>query len=955
MTAELSAQTLPAGQPVAAVVLDLDGRALSDLALVGLIDTKVGQPLALPDVRESIVHLMGLGRFEDVRVHAVPDGRGLTLRYELRSLRTVKAIELRGHLGLPERELRDAVVERFGASPPVGRAGDIALALREFLAQRGFDRATVAPRQIGAGERSAGPVLVMDVDAGLRTVVGGIAVQGPIPRETVLHELDVHPGAPYDATALLQQVDRYARKLKADGHYRATVESIPRSTGDGRTVDLAIRIDLGPVVRVAFEGDPLPVEALADLVPIARERSADQDLLEDSKLRLERYLRGQGYRDPRVDFSSRQEDHQLTIVFNIRRGPRFRVGDVRVSGNQSLALDDLRPSILVRSGEPFVDAQLESTRAALADHYQRAGYADVAVAIGTSLRDPARSASPGLREIDVRITIDERVRTVVGQILIEGSASVSEGVLREAMLSKPGAPFYRPQVVRDVDRVLLEYRDRGYQLVAIDPDIRFSEDRRIVDVRFLIREGPQIFVDHVLIVGNTRTSADTIERQLLVKPGQPLSITAVLESRRRLSALGLFRRIDITELQHGTETRRDILVTVEEAPVSSFGFGGGVEGGERLRRTTESPDRATERFEFAPRGFVEIGRRNLWGKNRSVNLYTRVSVRPPAERLLPDGETKRGLSFREYRVVGVFREPDIFGTDADGQITGVLEQAVRSSFNFRRRSARLELAQRLTPRVSVVGRYSFDRAELFDEQFNTGDRLLIDRIFPNVRLSSIAGSMLRDTRDDALEPTKGTLIGIDGQLTARAIGAEVGFSKTFLQGFTYRRLPGRRPIVFAAGARLGLADGFAREVPATGPEGTAIVEIVEDVPASERFFAGGDTTVRGFVLDRLGAAGTIDVDGFPRGGNALMILNAEIRLPVWRDLGAVGFIDAGNVFAQVDDFDFGEIRGAVGFGLRYRSPVGPIRVDLGFALDRREIGGRPERLPVLHISIGQAF
>ena len=203
--------------------------------------------------------------------------------------------------------------------------------------------------------------------------------------------------------------------------------------------------------------------------------------------------------------------------------------------------------------------------------------------------------------------------------------------------------------------------------------------------------------------------------------------------------------------------------------------------------------------------------------------------------------------------------------------------------------------------------------------------------------------------------------------------SEVGFAKTFLQGFVYRPWPGSRRIIIAAGARLGLARGFFRDVevtdetgnPAFGPDGEPITVRLADLPASKRFFAGGDTTVRGFVLDRLGddashaapgAEPTIDRNGFPLGGNAMVVLNSEIRFPVWRDLGAVAFLDAGNVFDRVGNLDLRRIRGAAGFGIRYRSPIGPVRVDLGFKLDRRRFAsGEQERLTALHISIGQAF
>ena len=193
-------------------------------------------------------------------------------------------------------------------------------------------------------------------------------------------------------------------------------------------------------------------------------------------------------------------------------------------------------------------------------------------------------------------------------------------------------------------------------------------------------------------------------------------------------------------------------------------------------------------------------------------------------------------------------------------------------------------------------------------------------------------------------PHAAPLIGWDNDVAARVIGSEVGFVKTFAQGFIYRRLPGRRATIFAAGARLGLAAGFphdevplldADDKPVLEPDGEPIIEVVTDVPASERFFAGGDTSVRGYALDRLGIPfQTIDANEFPTGGNAVLILNAELRVPVFGGLGAVGFMDAGQVFNRVSDFDFGEIKPTAGLGLRYLSPIGPIRVDVGFKLDR---------------------
>jgi outer membrane translocation and assembly module TamA len=233
-----------------------------------------------------------------------------------------------------------------------------------------------------------------------------------------------------------------------------------------------------------------------------------------------------------------------------------------------------------------------------------------------------------------------------------------------------------------------------------------------------------------------------------------------------------------------------------------------------------------------------------------------------------------------------------------------------------------------------------------------------------VRLSSVTTSVIRDTRDDPLDPGRGLFVAVDGELAGRSIGSEVGFAKTLLQGFLYRRLPGPRRIVIAGGARLGLARGLRRDVPRigddgqslVGPDGEALVDVVTDLPAAERYFAGGDSTVRGFAQDRLGQAATLDRNGLPTGGNALLIFNSELRVPVWRGLIAAAFVDAGNVFLRASDLDLGGVRGAAGFGVRYLSPIGPIRIDLGFKLARQTFAnGSREGRTALHITVGQAF
>jgi outer membrane protein insertion porin family len=552
--------------------------------------------------------------------------------------------------------------------------------------------------------------------------------------------------------------------------------------------------------------------------------------------------------------------------------------------------------------------------------------------------------------VAIRIEVVENVRTVVNSVSLEGNTSVPAEELTAGLLLGPGEPFSAGRLALDRDAIELRYANRGFQNVSVETRPGLSGDRRAADVVFTVREGPRMFVDHVLIVGNDRTRTETIERELRFRSGDPLGLEAISESQRRLAALGLFRRARITQLGRSDQTRRDVLVSVDEAPLTTIGYGGGVEVRRRIVRASDDPRFASETIEFAPRATFEVGRRNLFGTNRSVNLFTSGSLHNRSSAVFANqpelpvtASTEWG--FPQYRVVGQFRQPRIRGSNADFRVTGTLEQQIRSSFNFRRSSASAELAMRLSPRVSVSGGYQIQRNRVFNQSSNAQQNV-IDRLFPTVRLSSFVASILRDTRDDPVDPTTGQFFTANGQLAAQVIGSEVSYVKTFMTAQSFRTLPGARGIVFANSVRVGSAVGFRN---ATG---------ARDLPSSERFFAGGDTTVRGFTLDRLGvrhvppeSSDTIDQGGFPLGGNGLLIFNGELRVPLRAGVRVVGFADVGQVYRTMSDVRVTELRPALGFGFRYKSPVGPLRFDMGVKVPRRY----DEARTAWFITFGEAF
>jgi outer membrane protein assembly complex protein YaeT len=722
---------------------------------------------------------------------------------------------------------------------------------------------------------------------------------------------------------------------------------------------VTVNIARGPRVVIAFSGDPLPPNERERLVPVREEGAADEDLLEDAARNIEGYFFARGYRDATVEFTQVEKDGELVITFDVERGPRFLVNEITITGNTAFSTMQLRELLQLGPGDLFVDAVLDAGVAAMRNQYRASGFTQTGIKRNDAVLPPEDPADPD-RAVDIAVAIAEGPRTLVRSVAFSGNMAVTEAELRLTITLAPGTPYAEADVATAREVLELEYRNRGYDTVSVTADTTRADGETQADVAFRIIEGPQSIVDHVIILGNERTSPDTIRRELRLVEGRPLGYADIIESRGQLMALGLFSGVQIEPApQVGPSGRRDVIVRVQEAPANTFGFGGGLEGASRLRQ--DELGQAEERFEIAPRGFIEIGRRNLWGKNRSVNLFTRVSLRSREIAITDQGvalerPTDR-VGFNEYRVIGTFREPRLVGSSAELLVTGILEQGIRSSFNFGRRIVRAEAGMGLSQRFSAAARYSFERTELFDEKFQQDDDpVLIDRLFPQIRLSKIAGSLIHDTRDDPADSSRGTLLIVDGDLAARSLGSEVGFVKTYIQGFTFHRLPTQRRIVAAFAGRLGAAHGFAREVTRTTADGAQVVDVIQDLPASERFFAGGDTSVRGFSLDRLGNENTISATGFPTGGNSVIVLSSELRVTTFSPLQVVGFLDAGNVYPRAGDLDLTDLRPAAGLGLRYRSPVGPIRFDLGFNLDPRElVPGRPERRTVFHISLGQAF
>jgi outer membrane protein insertion porin family len=329
-------------------------------------------------------------------------------------------------------------------------------------------------------------------------------------RASLERQLGIERGAPYEPPQLQQRLDEFTTKLRKRGFYEATASQRATISEDKRSVDLTLTVRSGPVVTLRFEGDPLPADRLKELVPVERESSATEDLLEDSIVAIRAYLRQQGYWKGDASWRREEGEGTLALVFQIKKGMRYFVAEpVQLSGNEAISADEIRTMIAVKPGELFVESALSVATAAITELYRQRGFASAAVKYSVAEIDPRR---PDEGLIRPTITISEGPRTIVGTVQITGNSALSEGELRARLKLAEGQPFYQPQLIADRDELIVEYLNNGFASADVTVTPTFSSDRSRADLTFAVQEGPQTIVDHILIVGNTHTDPRVITR-----------------------------------------------------------------------------------------------------------------------------------------------------------------------------------------------------------------------------------------------------------------------------------------------------------------------------------------------------------------------------------------------------------------------------------------------------------
>ena len=413
------------GKTVVELRLRVKGVSVQSVELVEIIETRTGAPLEMAAVRESMAHLFGLGLYQDVQVDASLERDGVVLTYNLIPAQRVRRIAFDGSLALPETDLRRLIVERHGSSPSFARSAQAVATLQTLYRDRGYPAAEITVR-MGNEADPSNMTMIFAIRPGARARIEAIDVQGTPrdPAPQVLNALDLRVGDEYDGVEIEERLAQYANALRAQGYYEARVAHFPRYATADSAVNIVLTIDPGPRVEIVFQGDTLAADDRDRLVPIAREHSVDEDLLEDSKFGIERHFRERGYCNPRVDYERAAAGgakpdggaEVLRVTFTITRGPQCMVEQAEVTGNGVITSAELAPLVLTKAGQPFSDSTIGSDAMRIQGYYRQRGFSAVKVTSQVERREP----KAGSEFVRVRLVIAEGVRSVLESVNFQG-------------------------------------------------------------------------------------------------------------------------------------------------------------------------------------------------------------------------------------------------------------------------------------------------------------------------------------------------------------------------------------------------------------------------------------------------------------------------------------------------------------------------------------------------------
>jgi outer membrane protein assembly complex protein YaeT len=924
--------------------------------LGSLVPLTPGQLFDPQKVREAIENLYATGRYREVKVEGTRQDGGVALQLITRNAFFIGRVQIEGVPEPPNRaQLVNATKLTLGGE---FRNEDLLQAvsnLQNRLVANGFFDARIDP-STESDESTSQVTIDFRVDPGPRARLTEPVIQGLsgpqrrffLDRTRWRRFFGLLGWQILTESRVQRGLERARRSFAAQDYLlnRVTLNSINPLPQQQRAQP-NVSVELGPKVSVRAAGAKISRSRLRQLVPVYQEQAVDRDLLLEGQRNITEYFQARGYFDTKVSFDLRREsDGRQSVIYQIDPGARSRLVRLDISGNTSFPLSTLRERMAItpaswlrwRRGR-FSESLLRSDIDSIRELYQSNGFRDVRVTSRTEVSQGGKAGS-----IAVSVNVEEGPLWMVARQELAGVSPDLQPAIEQLLSSAPGQPFSESNLAVDRDNVLNYYYNRGFPDAAVDWVVSPAAEPNQVNVRFQITEGERQFVRGFLVSGLKTSDPDMVYERLRLSPGDALSQARLVESQRRLYDLGIFARVEnAIQNPEGSESRKFVIYQFEEARKYSLNFGIGAEIA-RIGGGTPNFDAPAGEAGFSPRASFGLTRTNFLGVGHTVGMQTR-------------------LSNIQQRLIGTYLAPQFKGRENLALTVSTVYDVSRDirTFEGRRLEGSAQLSQKLSRALTLQTRFSYRR--------NTVRNLAIDdSLVPiysrPVRVGILSGTVFQDRRDSPVDSTRGYYNSIDIGLASKGFASQTDYLRVLARNSTYHRLA--RDIVVARSTTLGwiraLGDGGA-----------------DEIPLPERYFSGGAATHRGFPDNQ---AGPRDLrTGFPLGGSGLFTNNLELRLPlVGENLGGVLFHDAGNVYSSLRrvsfrvsqrnlrDFDY--MVHAAGIGVRYKTPVGPVRVDFAyspnspsFQFERRS--EMPGVAPVIitqrinrfqfHFSLGQTF
>ncbi|MGB6688659.1 MAG: POTRA domain-containing protein [Terracidiphilus sp.] len=943
-------------------LVELAGRPNTDLSkLAVLLEQKAGQPFSRDKIDRTAAALKTAGGFQEVRIQVEPAANGVRVIFVLEPAVYFGIFTFPGAERFPYSQLVQASNYPIQTPFSADEVEQDRQKLVNFFRQEGYFQAAVDSEVQADSGRGIANVL-FHVSLSRRAKFGSIDFADVTPAEgaDLTHHVQtlsarlrgaaVRPGRTYHHSALTKGTQLIQSELQKQGWLGAEV----KLTGaeyhtDTNRADIHFNVNLGELTHVRIEGAHLWSWTRKSLLPVYQGIGVDEESVQEGQQALESYFEAKGFFNVKVNTQFNKSKSNDTIVYRIVREKKHKVESVELAGNASLPSSRLDPHIAVQKAHWFLhgkfsDQFVRSSVDNLSAVYRSEGFSSVRVTSKVSNRGG---------DISVAFAVTEGPRDVVDSLTIEGAQTFPESQFAPGGLElAAGNPYSQARVAHDRAEIVSNYLKAGYlnsTFREAASEVSKNEPHRI-NVVYRIYEGPKVYTADVLTLGRVHTQQRLIDRDMSsIKPEQPLTETELLTAGSKLyDHTGVFDWAEVDpRRQITTQTSEDVLAKVHEAKRNDITYGFGFEvinrGGSIPSGTVALPNlppvglpsnfATSQKTFYGPRGTFQYTRNNVGGKGDSISFTGfagRLDQRGAAYYIVPNF---RWSPWKATTSISAERDEEnpIFSSQEEIATTQIQRDLDKVKKN------------------ELFLRYSFSQIDL--------TRIEIPALVPaadqHVRLSTLAANVTRDTRDNAMDEHRGVLESIEMDFNNTKLGSSVDFAKVIGQAAWYKQA--FHNIVWAESLRIGLAQPYSNS----------------RVPLSEEFFTGGGNTLRGFPLDGAGPQRQIPVSNnggsttscsppncsyirVPSGGNELLLINSEARIPLpfKKGLGMAVFYDGGNVFPSVGFHDFTSLySNNVGVGLRYATPVGPIRVDIGRNL--KPIAGIDATQ--YFVTIGQAF